>query len=71
MLLVCQKLGWQLSVCVCFLLCWISKCTLMCRKNLHARFFLAKFVSCLKVRGQTLPEINLHARLFGTLEYEK
>ena len=25
----------------------------------------------IKVRGQTLPEINVHAHLFGTLEYLK
>ena len=25
----------------------------------------------IKVRGQNLPEINVHARLFGTLEYAR
>ena len=28
-----------------------------------------KLLGSIEVRGQTLPEINVHARLFGTLEW--
>ena len=45
--------------------------TLVYQINVHARLFLAKFVSyipSINFKRQTLTEINMHADLFGTLE---
>ena len=42
--------------------CYRSPCV-------HTRLFPAKFFSVsIKVKGQTLPEINVYTRLFGILE---
>ena len=60
----------QTSVIYCRLMDLMSAFSIVLNR-LHARLFLARFVSYLLSLKQTLPEINVHAHLFGTLEYAK
>ena len=50
----------------------MSRTTLICQINVHTRPFSSSkdcLLGSFKVKRQTLREINLYARLFGTLEY--
>ena len=55
--------------CVHYLQNSLNQGSLMCQINVHACLLPVKFVlTSIKPKRQTLPEINMHARLFGTLE---